>query len=160
MGTRTSGFTACPSRDVFTVGSATNPSCHNCFVAFAGSGWDGLTPRCEWDSALVGMAQGLALLSVLDTGRSTGLCRSPQKPRTWYLDAAAHSWTCWCWLCKGPDSSCCMCSCCMIVPLLSLQNLHLAAVGTPSTEQAESRQEEMGRLRYRIIHIGMIHIYA
>lgn len=48
----------------------------------------------------------------------------------------------------------------MIVPLLSLQNLHLAALGTLSTEQAQGRQEEMGRLRYRILHIGMIHIYA
>lgn len=53
-----------------------------------------------------------------------------------------------------------MCFCCMIVPVLSLQNLHLAALGTLSTEQAQSRQEEMGRLRYRIIQIGMIHIYA
>jgi len=48
----------------------------------------------------------------------------------------------------------------MIVPLLSVQNIHLAALATFSTEQALSRQEDMGRLRYRIMHIGMIHFYA
>lgn len=126
-------------------------------MASAGDGWDSLTLGCEWDSALVGTTQGLALLSALERGRSIGLHRSPKKPRTWHLDTAEHNWMCCCWLCKGPDSSCCRCFCCMIVPLLSLQNCHLAAWEL-SAEKTQSKQEKMGR--YRIIHIGMIHNYA
>jgi len=60
MGTRTSGVTtACPSRNVFRDRSATNPNCRNNFVAFAGSGWDGLTPGVSGAQLQQGWNRGL-----------------------------------------------------------------------------------------------------